>query len=101
MEYASVLCYAEVLEQELIHFTLSGLPNFIDGLRSSFGDERIIIFTTNHKDRIDPALMRPGGMGHAHSYGISFWTTIILALMDIIRSLERSKNYWWMLRSLL
>ncbi|KAL1107015.1 hypothetical protein V6Z11_D03G013000, partial [Gossypium hirsutum] len=42
--------------------TLSGLLNFIDGLWSSCGDERIIIFTTNHKVRLDPALLRPGRM---------------------------------------
>ncbi|GAA0162485.1 hypothetical protein LIER_18569 [Lithospermum erythrorhizon] len=47
--------------------TLSGLLNFIDGLWSSCGDERIIIFTTNHKDKIDPALLRPGRMDmHIH-----------------------------------
>ncbi|KAG6766771.1 hypothetical protein POTOM_027944 [Populus tomentosa] len=42
--------------------TLSGLLNFIDGLWSSCGDERIIVFTTNHKDRLDSALLRPGRM---------------------------------------
>ncbi|XVE82558.1 hypothetical protein DITRI_Ditri16bG0015000 [Diplodiscus trichospermus] len=42
--------------------TLSGLLNFIDGLWSSCGDERIIIFTTNHKEKLDPALLRPGRM---------------------------------------
>lgn len=42
--------------------TLSGLLNFIDGLWSSCGDERIIVFTTNHKERLDPALLRPGRM---------------------------------------
>lgn len=42
--------------------TLSGLLNFIDGLWSSCGDERVIVFTTNHKDRLDPALLRPGRM---------------------------------------
>ncbi|KAE8099884.1 hypothetical protein FH972_017828 [Carpinus fangiana] len=42
--------------------TLSGLLNFIDGLWSSCGDERIIVFTTNKKDRLDPALLRPGRM---------------------------------------
>ncbi|KAH6780065.1 hypothetical protein C2S52_011302 [Perilla frutescens var. hirtella] len=42
--------------------TLSGLLNFIDGLWSSIGDERIIIFTTNHKEKLDPALLRPGRM---------------------------------------
>ncbi|KAK7819645.1 aaa-atpase [Quercus suber] len=48
-------------------FTLSGLLNIIDGLWSSCGDERIIVFTTNHKDRLDPALLRPGRMDlHVH-----------------------------------
>ncbi|KAF8018704.1 hypothetical protein BT93_H3566 [Corymbia citriodora subsp. variegata] len=42
--------------------TLSGFLNFIDGLWSSCGDERIIIFTTNHKEKLDPALL-------AGSYG--------------------------------
>ncbi|XP_071722933.1 AAA-ATPase At1g43910-like [Rutidosis leptorrhynchoides] len=42
--------------------TLSGLLNLIDGLWSSCGDERIIIFTTNHKEKLDPALLRPGRM---------------------------------------
>ncbi|KAJ0750776.1 putative ATPase, AAA-type, core, P-loop containing nucleoside triphosphate hydrolase [Helianthus annuus] len=42
--------------------TLSGLLNFIDGLWSSCGDERIIVFTTNHKERLDAALLRPGRM---------------------------------------
>ncbi|KAL7144201.1 hypothetical protein ABFS83_08G243200 [Erythranthe nasuta] len=42
--------------------TLSGLLNFIDGLWSSCGDERIIIFTTNHVEKLDPALLRPGRM---------------------------------------
>ncbi|KAL5790962.1 hypothetical protein ACOSQ2_005850 [Xanthoceras sorbifolium] len=47
--------------------TLSGLLNFIDGLWSSCGDERIIVFTTNHKERLDPALLRPGRMDvHIH-----------------------------------
>ncbi|ESQ41770.1 hypothetical protein EUTSA_v10015279mg [Eutrema salsugineum] len=42
--------------------TLSGLLNCIDGLWSSCGNERIIIFTTNNKERLDPALLRPGRM---------------------------------------
>jgi chaperone BCS1 len=42
--------------------TLSGILNFTDGLWSCCGEERIIIFTTNHKDRLDPALLRPGRM---------------------------------------
>ncbi|KAL6283466.1 hypothetical protein ACE6H2_014395 [Prunus campanulata] len=42
--------------------TLSGLLNLIDGLWSCCTDERIIIFTTNHKEKLDPALVRPGRM---------------------------------------
>lgn len=42
--------------------TLSGLLNFTDGLWSCCGEERIIVFTTNHVDGIDPALLRPGRM---------------------------------------
>ncbi|XP_020110511.1 AAA-ATPase At4g30250-like [Ananas comosus] len=42
--------------------TLSGLLNFTDGLWSCCGDERIIVFTTNYADRVDPALLRPGRM---------------------------------------
>lgn len=50
-----------------MQITLSGLLNFIDGLWSSCGDERIIIFTTNYKDKLDPALLRPGRMDmHIH-----------------------------------
>ncbi|KAJ1408848.1 P-loop containing nucleoside triphosphate hydrolase [Sesbania bispinosa] len=43
-------------------FTLSGLLNYMDGLWSGCGEERIIIFTTNHREKIDPALLRPGRM---------------------------------------
>lgn len=60
--------------------TLSGLLNFIDGLWSSCGDERIIVFTTNHKDRLDPALLRPGRMDmHIHMSYCTFSGFRILA----------------------
>ncbi|XP_022751908.1 AAA-ATPase ASD, mitochondrial-like [Durio zibethinus] len=42
--------------------TLSGLLNFIDGLWSASGGERIIIFTTNYVEKLDPALIRRGRM---------------------------------------
>jgi mitochondrial chaperone BCS1 len=38
--------------------TFSGFLNAIDGVRSQEG--RIIIMTTNYKDKLDPALLRPG-----------------------------------------
>ncbi|KAI5333046.1 hypothetical protein L3X38_023176 [Prunus dulcis] len=46
--------------------TLSGLLNLIDGLWSCCTDERIIIFTTNRKEKLDPALVRPGRMDMVH-----------------------------------
>ncbi|KAE9620079.1 hypothetical protein Lal_00040325 [Lupinus albus] len=42
--------------------TLSGLLNFTDGIWSACGGERIIIFTTNFVDKLDPALIRRGRM---------------------------------------
>ncbi|VVA99461.1 unnamed protein product [Arabis nemorensis] len=60
--------------------TLSGILNFIDGLWSSFGDERIIVFTTNHKERLDPALLRPGRMdvhiNMSYCTGLGFRTLV-------------------------
>jgi chaperone BCS1 len=38
--------------------TFSGLLNALDGVASA--EERIIFMTTNHFDRLDPALVRPG-----------------------------------------
>ncbi|XP_022731434.1 AAA-ATPase At4g25835-like [Durio zibethinus] len=48
--------------QENSRVTLSGLLNFTDGLWSCCGEERIIVFTTNHRDNVDPALVRCGRM---------------------------------------
>lgn len=38
--------------------TFSGLLNALDGVASA--DERMIFMTTNHPERLDPALIRPG-----------------------------------------
>ncbi|KAG9037387.1 hypothetical protein FRB95_005676 [Tulasnella sp. JGI-2019a] len=38
--------------------TFSGLLNALDGVASA--EERILFMTTNHLDRLDPALIRPG-----------------------------------------
>jgi len=49
--------------------TLSGLLNALDGVSSWEG--RVLFLTTNHPDRVDPALIRPGWvdlkleLGHA------------------------------------
>jgi len=38
--------------------SFSGLLNALDGVKTQ--DGRILIMTTNHKDKLDPALLRPG-----------------------------------------
>lgn len=38
--------------------TFSGLLNALDGVAAS--EERLLFMTTNHVDRLDPALIRPG-----------------------------------------
>lgn len=42
--------------------TLSGLLNVIDGVWSACGGERLIVFTTNHVEKLDQALIRRGRM---------------------------------------
>ncbi|KAF2570640.1 hypothetical protein F2Q70_00005351 [Brassica cretica] len=64
--------------------TLSGLLNFTDGLWSCCGSERIFVFTTNHIDKLDPALLRSGRMDmHIHMSYCDFPSLMILL-----------KNYW-------
>ncbi|KAL8209972.1 hypothetical protein R6Q57_006704 [Mikania cordata] len=46
-------------EKKKNEMTLSGLLNFIDGLWSACGSERLVVFMTNH---LDPALIRRGRM---------------------------------------
>ncbi|KAF8700391.1 hypothetical protein HU200_034326 [Digitaria exilis] len=60
-------------DQGMEGITLSGLLNFIDGLWSTCGEERIIVFTTNYKDRLDPALLRPGRMDMHIYMGYCGW----------------------------
>ncbi|XVF33114.1 hypothetical protein REPUB_Repub17cG0140500 [Reevesia pubescens] len=48
--------------------SLSGILNFMDGiLSSSCGEERVMVFTMNGKDHVDPAILRPGRIDvHIH-----------------------------------
>ncbi|GLJ55342.1 hypothetical protein SUGI_1187510 [Cryptomeria japonica] len=60
--------------------TLSGVLNFTDGLWSCCGSERIIIFTTNYVERLDPALLRSGRMDkHIHLSFCTFSAFKVLA----------------------
>ena len=46
------------LKSDADSLDLSTILNIMDGVKSSSG--RIIVFTTNHPEKIDPALLRPG-----------------------------------------
>lgn len=82
--------------------TLSGLLNFTDGLWSCCGEEKIIVFTTNHRDSVDPALVRCGRMDvhvslgtcGAHAFKILAKNYLGIdshhALFDVVESCIRS-----------
>lgn len=59
---SSELCSMAGPEETTKSITLSGLLNFTDGLWSCCGSERIFVFTTNHIEKLDPALLRSGRM---------------------------------------
>ncbi|KAL1200918.1 AAA-ATPase [Cardamine amara subsp. amara] len=51
-----------MIDEKQSKVTLSGLLNAIDGLWSACSGEKIIVFTTNFVDNLDPALIRRGRM---------------------------------------
>ncbi|KAL1998483.1 hypothetical protein VTN02DRAFT_6089 [Thermoascus thermophilus] len=61
--------------------SLSALLNIIDGVASSEG--RILIMTTNHIEKLDPALLRPGRVDMSIEFGNSDTRTI----RDLYRSI--------------
>ncbi|KAL0379284.1 UNVERIFIED_CONTAM: AAA-ATPase [Sesamum radiatum] len=61
-EFEEKLKKLEEEKNKTSQITMSGLLNSIDGLWSACGGERIIIFTTNYVDKLDPALIRTGRM---------------------------------------
>ena len=56
-------------KEETNTLTFSGFLNALDGVRSQEG--RILIMTTNHKDRLDPALLRPGRVDEMYEINYS------------------------------
>lgn len=45
----------------------SGILNFMDGIFSGCGEERVMVFTMNSKDSVDPSILRPGRIDvHIH-----------------------------------
>ncbi|KAJ5900047.1 hypothetical protein N7495_004791 [Penicillium taxi] len=59
---------ATVIEEDKqTGITLSGLLNVIDGVAASEG--RILVMTTNHPEKLDPALLRPGRVDMSVVFG--------------------------------
>ncbi|KAJ3929146.1 MAG: mitochondrial chaperone BCS1 [Lentinula lateritia] len=76
--------------------TFSGFLNALDGVAS--GEERIVFLTTNHIERLDPALIRPGRVdftqyvgdatpNQARSLFERFYGTELLETIDVGRNL--------------
>ncbi|XP_071740784.1 AAA-ATPase ASD, mitochondrial-like [Rutidosis leptorrhynchoides] len=80
--------------------TLSGLLNFIDGLWSACGSERLIVFTTNYVEKLDPSLVRRGRMDkHIELSYCCFETFKVLAKNYLdIESHELFETIGWMLK---
>ncbi|GFY84041.1 P-loop containing nucleoside triphosphate hydrolases superfamily protein [Actinidia rufa] len=55
------------LAEKSMAVSLSGILNFMDGIFSCCGEERVMVFTMNVKDQIDPTVLRPGRIDvHVH-----------------------------------
>lgn len=66
--------------------SLSALLNIIDGVASSEG--RILVMTTNHIEKLDPALLRPGRVDLSIAFGYSDRETIKDLFLAIYAPLE-------------
>ncbi|WZY68553.1 hypothetical protein YC2023_000793 [Brassica napus] len=68
--------------------TLSGLLNFTDGLWSCCGSERIFVFTTNHIEKLDSALLRSGRMDMHIHMGFCRFQALKILLKNYLRMEE-------------
>jgi len=61
-------------EEKKKGISLSGLLNIIDGVASHEG--RVLVMTTNHPEKLDEALIRPGRVDHQVAFGNATQTQI-------------------------
>ncbi|KAL4984256.1 BCS1 N terminal-domain-containing protein [Aspergillus falconensis] len=66
--------------------SLSGLLNVIDGVAACEG--RILVMTTNHPEKLDPALVRPGRIDMSIAFGYSTTSDIKELFSAIYSTLE-------------
>lgn len=64
--------------------SVSGVLNFMDGIASYCGEERVVVFTMNDKSEIDPAALRPGRVDvHIHFPACDFSAFKTLAISHL------------------
>ncbi|KAJ5874872.1 uncharacterized protein N7529_003302 [Penicillium soppii] len=66
--------------------TLSGLLNVIDGVAATEG--RILVMTTNHAEKLDPALLRPGRVDMTITFGYTSEADIKEMFTSIYMTME-------------
>ncbi|KAF8473603.1 hypothetical protein BDZ91DRAFT_715044 [Kalaharituber pfeilii] len=71
--------------QNKSQISFSGLLNAIDGVASHEG--RILIMTTNHRERLDPALIRPGRVDVQIEFGYANKETIRRVFTELYKGL--------------
>ena len=71
--------------------TFSGFLNAIDGVRSQEG--RIIVMTTNYRERLDPALLRPGRVDEMYEINYSSHFQIEKLCFRFFKDAELAKKF--------
>ena len=71
-------------EKKQWDLTFSNLLNFIDGVSAPEG--RILIMTTNHKEQLDPALIRPGRINMSINFSYATVDQIARAIQRFYHS---------------
>ncbi|XP_010447746.1 PREDICTED: AAA-ATPase At4g30250 [Camelina sativa] len=84
-EYDPGLINGSGLEEPGSSVTLSGLLNFTDGLWSCCGSEKIFVFTTNHIEKLDSALLRSGRMDMHIHMGFCKFPALKILLKNYLR----------------
>jgi hypothetical protein len=72
--------------------TLAFILNLLDGILETPG--RIIILTTNHPDKLDSALVRPGRIDINVCFGFCSNETIIELVKNFYESIDYQSNEW-------
>lgn len=91
-EYDPSLTNGSGLEEPGSSVTLSGLLNFTDGLWSCCGSEKIFVFTTNHIEKLDSALLRSGRMDMHIHMGFCKFPALKILLKNYLRLEEKDMD---------